>query len=163
MQAPVLARVLVACVLMGAVAAVDFPVLEEPFKCENPGIVANISLRQPFISADPQPVAWSMHAHSQKDDNYVSVSLFENDGNEMFEMFLKERIYKALRGVGHWYPRPQDPLFVDVGTNIGKCTCTQFKKILAMIIFFSFARHPLAFHCRSWHPHALFRAHAQES
>jgi len=96
-----------------------FSPIVKPYKCESPGNVVQVELRQPFITADPQPVSWKMYLHPRHDDIYVSASVYENQGNNMFEMHLKERIYECLRGTVGGYPQPADPLFLDVGTNIG--------------------------------------------
>eukprot|EP00042_Codosiga_hollandica_P026208 m.122476 g.122476 ORF g.122476 m.122476 type:complete len:286 (-) comp52123_c0_seq1:60-917(-) len=40
-------------------------------------------------------------------------------GNRMFEMHIKQRIYQYLRGTEGIHKKPADPLFLDVGANIG--------------------------------------------
>ena len=61
---------------------------------------------------------YKMHVHPINEDKWISASVATNNGNEMFEMMHKMYIYKILRGVGR-YRRPIDPLFLDIGANIG--------------------------------------------
>ena len=76
-----------------------------------------------FINVDPQPVNWTMHVHSAHDDYRISATILHSHGNKMFEMRIKELIYQCLRASRapfKHYPRPANPLFLDVGANIGE-------------------------------------------
>eukprot|EP00042_Codosiga_hollandica_P048390 m.541892 g.541892 ORF g.541892 m.541892 type:complete len:429 (+) comp57654_c0_seq2:1340-2626(+) len=85
-----------------------------------PGERVDVQLRQAFITADEQPVSWKMFVHPYKEDVWVSASVTQVDnGNTMFEMGIRKRIYECLRGTLGQYPAPKDPLFLDVGANIG--------------------------------------------
>ena len=97
-----------------------FPEIHKPYECESPGDYVQVDLNQHFITADPQPVSWKMYLHPQHEDVHVSASIYYSGGNAMFEMHIKERIYKYLRGTVGGFDRPKDPLFLDVGANIGK-------------------------------------------
>ncbi len=87
--------------------------------CGFTGHKVYISLNQHFITADPQPVAYTMYAHDPKVDGPISGSLYYEMGNHMFEMDIKRRIYQCLRGTLGTHPRPDNPLYLDVGANIG--------------------------------------------
>jgi hypothetical protein len=89
-----------------------------PSACAS-SILTNISLTQPFITKDPQPVNYTMYVHPRKVDMFVSASTLRNGGNEMFEMHVKQRIYQLLRGTDGSFVPPKDPLFLDIGANIG--------------------------------------------
>eukprot|EP00042_Codosiga_hollandica_P024494 m.103359 g.103359 ORF g.103359 m.103359 type:complete len:411 (-) comp51570_c0_seq1:31-1263(-) len=95
--------------------------LLKPYTCSiTPGVVVEIALRQSFITADPQPVRWVMYIHPAQTDIYVSATISSsNQGNSMYEMEFKSVLYESIRAVGKTYPRPVDPIFLDVGANIG--------------------------------------------
>jgi hypothetical protein len=109
-----------------------FPAVTKPYECAHPGSIVEIALRQPFITADPQPVAWTMHVHPQHEDVYVSASMYYNQGNSMFEMHIKQRIYQYLRGTVGGFSKPHDPLFLDVGANIGMSSAVCISTILLL-------------------------------
>eukprot|EP00042_Codosiga_hollandica_P022418 m.82609 g.82609 ORF g.82609 m.82609 type:complete len:338 (+) comp50782_c0_seq1:801-1814(+) len=78
-----------------------------------------VALNQTFIVADPVPVAWTMHVFSPEEDIHLSASLYADNGNQMFEMGLKSLMYSRIRAINQPYARPNDPLLLDIGANIG--------------------------------------------
>ena len=97
-----------------------FPRIPVPYTCTpGTGVRLQLNLRQPFISKDPQPVSYVMYVHPAQDDIWVSKTIFENEGNKMFEMGLRGMMYKRIRGADGTYPTPISPIFVDAGANIG--------------------------------------------
>eukprot|EP00042_Codosiga_hollandica_P043175 m.406357 g.406357 ORF g.406357 m.406357 type:complete len:380 (+) comp56494_c0_seq8:996-2135(+) len=99
-----------------ASAVVALPALSK--ECSQFRLVP-VALRQPFITFDVQPISWRMHVHSELEDVFISKSIIRAEGNEMFEMPTRGAIYRHLRGLDLQLPRPRDPLFLDVGANIG--------------------------------------------
>jgi FkbM family methyltransferase len=97
-----------------------FPVVSVPYTCSpGNGVPLKLNIRQPFITKDPQPISYTMYVHPAKEDIWVSATIYENEGNNMFEMNLREMMYQRLRGIDGTYRAPKNPLFIDAGANIG--------------------------------------------
>jgi FkbM family methyltransferase len=96
-----------------------FPNIPRPYACLKGAASVDVSLRQSWITEDPQPVRYKMFLHPADQDIYVSATIYGNEGNNMFEMDLKAQLYRYIRATDGSYPKPENPIFLDVGANIG--------------------------------------------
>ena len=78
--------------------------------------IHRLSISQPFITKDPQPVNFRMHLFNY--DDGIGSSAVTNKGNNMFEMAKRGKIYQRLKGVMP-YKSFTNPIFMDVGANVG--------------------------------------------
>ncbi len=55
-----------------------------------------------------------------ENDQFISATIFQNRGNNMFEMNINEQLYEVLFAPEHDFPKPTNPLAVIIGANIGE-------------------------------------------
>ena len=96
-----------------------------------------VRINASFLLPQDNPITFELFTHPRNEDIYVSESAYQDsiEGTQLFEMALRRRMYRDLRGLNPPARRPTSfrktrtttttslveitPLYVDVGANIG--------------------------------------------
>eukprot|EP00042_Codosiga_hollandica_P048770 m.552055 g.552055 ORF g.552055 m.552055 type:complete len:326 (+) comp57737_c2_seq13:1144-2121(+) len=71
-----------------------------------------------FLLPEDKPLRFDMYVHSAENDRLVSAQVLGSLGGYLWETLLRSHMYRVIRGVPP-FKRPKDPLFLDLGANIG--------------------------------------------